>query len=227
MIARAAGRRRAGLWLVLAGLAGLVAAVATLRAAADPAPSGRALVAVRALPPGVQVDEAAAAGALAIVPVPDGLGLAGLLADPAAARGRRLAVPVGAGEPVTQAALGGAPGAGPAPLGPGERAVPVPLAAAGGASAGLVAGVRVDVVASTGEGPAGRTAVVVSDAEVLVAVPAAQPDAASGPGEVLLRVSAAQALRVTAALNFAREVRLLVRPAGESGEPVPAPAGAP
>jgi Flp pilus assembly protein CpaB len=109
----------------------------------------------------------------------------------------------------------------PAPLAAGERAVAVPVSAAGGA-AGLLPGARVDVVASTGEGPAGRTAVVVADAEVLaVADPASSADVGAA-GEALLRVSSAQALRVTAALNFAREVRLLLRPGDEIG-----PAGGP
>ena len=151
-----------------------------------------------------------------------------MLADPGDAVGRRIAVPVAAGEPITEAALGGAPGTGPEPLAVGERAVAVPLAAAGGAAAGLAAGARVDVVASTGEGPAGRTAVVVGDAEVLAVAEAPSPDGvAPTGGEVLLRVSAAQALRITAALNFAREVRLLVRPRDEVGESGPREVPAP
>jgi Flp pilus assembly protein CpaB len=226
MRSRIAGRR-AGLWLVLAGLAGLVAAVVTLRAAAQPADAGRIVVARAALPPGLLIDETTAASALAVVPVPDDLALDGVLTDPASASGRRVAVPVAPGEPVTQAALGGAPGIGPAPLASGERAVPVPLSAAGGGAAGLVVGARVDVVASTGEGPAGRTAIVVADAEVLAVAPSPSADGLGASGEALLRVSATQALRITAALNFAREVRLLVRPADEVGtagpREVPAP----
>ena len=42
-------------------------------------------------------------------------------------------------------------------------------------------------------------------------------DPAAAPGAVVLRVEARQALRITAALNFAREVRLLVRPPEEVG----------
>ena len=38
-------------------------------------------------------------------------------------------------------------------------------------------------------------------------------------GEALLRVTAPQALRITEALNFAREVRLLARPPDEEDAP--------
>ncbi len=220
-------RRRAGLWLVLAGVVGLVAAIVTLRAASAPADAGRVVVARQVLAPGLLLDEEAASAALVVAIVPAGAMLPGTLADPTEALGRRVAVPVGPGEPVTQAALGGSPGIGPAPLAVGERAVPVPLAAAGGGAAGLVAGARVDVVASTGEGPAGRTAVVVAAAEVLAVAASPAADGIGTAGEVLLRVSATQALRITSALNFAREVRLLVRPAQEMPGPPPAPVGAP
>jgi len=222
------GGRRAGIWMALAGAAGLLAVMLTLRAAAQPGDGGVVLVARADLPPGVVLDAEFAREALALAPVPEGLRLEGLLSDPAQAVGRRTAVPLVAGEPLTQAALGGAPGAGPSPLVPGERAVAVPLSAAGGAAGGLLPGARVDVVESTGEGLAGRTRVVVAGAEILAVVEAATPGDPAASGEAVLRVTAAQALRLTAALNFAREVRLLVRPpdepgSGDLGEPQAAP----
>ncbi len=93
----------------------------------------------------------------------------------------------------------------------------VPLSAAAGPP-GWRPALRVNVVASTGEGPSGRTRVVVADAEVLATTEAAPEGDLGGTGEALLRVTAAQALRVTAALNFAREVRLLARPRDEVGD---------
>jgi Flp pilus assembly protein CpaB len=219
-------RRRGALWLALAGAAGLLAVLLTLRAAGQSPAEGSVLVARAPLPPGLLIDDAVAAEALAPVPVPAGLELSGLLRSSDEALGRRTAVPVAAGEPLTQAALGGAPGTGAAPLAPGERAVAVPLSAAG-RSAGLAPGARVDVVASTGEGPAGRTRVVVADAEVLATTEAAGEGELGAPGEAFLRVTSAQALRVTAALNFAREVRLLARPRDEVGSPPPPEVGAP
>jgi pilus assembly protein CpaB len=214
-VIRGAATRRAGVWIALAGVAGLVAVVATLRAVAGPADGGHVLVARVDLPPGLLLDDEALARALASAPVPAGLDLPGLLRDPAGALDRRTAAAVRAGEPLTQASLGGAPGTGPAPLRSGERAVAMPLSAAGGAAGVLTPGAHVDVVASTGEGLAGRTAIVVGDAEVLAVAEPASRDDLGVEGEILLRVSATQALRVTAALNFAREVRLLVRPPEE------------
>jgi Flp pilus assembly protein CpaB len=211
--------------MALAGGAGLLAVLLTLRASAEPGGGASVVVARSPLPPGLLIDEVVASEALAPAQVPAGLGLGGLIGSVDEALGRRTSAPVAAGEPLTQAALGGAPGSGAAPLAAGERAVAVPLSAAAGA-AGLAAGARVDVVASTGEGPAGRTRVVVADAEVL-ATTEEPPEGELGGGEALLRVSAAQALRVTAALNFAREVRLLARPRDETGTSPPPAAGAP
>jgi Flp pilus assembly protein CpaB len=209
-------RRRGGVLIVLAGALGLVAALVSMGAGSGPPPT--AVVVARApLATGLLIDEAVAASALAAVPVPGRVPLSGLIADPSEAVGRRVAAPVSPGEPLTEAALGGAPGAGPAPLAVGERAVAVPLSAAGGAAAGVRPGARVDVVASTGEGLAGRTAIVVADAEVLGIAPPETADGVGGAGDVILRVRARQALRITAALNFAREVRLLVRPPEEVG----------
>ncbi len=76
-----------------------------------------------------------------------------------------------------------------------------------------------NVVASTGEGLAGRTEVVVADAEVLATADGAATGDPMAAGEALLRVTAVQALRITEALNFAREVRLLARPPDETDRP--------
>ena len=214
---RIAGRR-GGTWLLAAGLIGLVAAVVTVRSAGPADTSGTIVVAREPLPAGLLIDEGTAAAVLAGAPAA-AVGLRGVFSDPAELIGRRVTAPVGAGEPLSDAALGGAEGAGPAPLRIGERAVAVPLSTAGGSAAGLVAGSRVDVVASTGEGLAGTSALVVADAEVLAVAAPAVDALAGGSGEALLRVSSPQALRVTAALNFAREVRLLVRPIDEVGPP--------
>lgn len=214
---RIAGRR-GGSWLLAAGLIGIVAAVITVRAAGPAEASGTIIVARQPLPAGFLIDEGAAATVLAGAPAAV-QGLRGVFSDPSELIGRRVTAPVGAGEPLSDAALGGAEGSGPAPLRIGERAVAVPLSTAGGSAAGLVAGSRVDVVASTGEGLAGTSALVVADAEVLAVAAPAADDLAGGSGEALLRVSSPQALRVTAALNFAREVRLLVRPIDEVGPP--------
>jgi Flp pilus assembly protein CpaB len=207
-------RRRRGLgWAVVAGLLALAALAAASARGGGP-PGERVLVATAPIPAGTVLDEEVVAGRLGTVEVPGGLPLEGLVRTADDVLGARVAVGVASGEPVTRAALGGSPGTGPRPLAPGERAAPVPLVSAASAAAGLRPGARVDVVASTGEGPAGRSRVVVADAEVL-ALDAAE-DGSAEPS-VMLRVGAGEALRLTAATNFAREVRLLVRPAIEPG----------
>lgn len=213
---RGAGGRRRGVWMALAGAAGLLAAVLTLQAAAQPADGGWVVVAGTDLPAAIVIDADLARDGLTLAPVPAGLALPGLLHDPAEAIGRRTSAFVSMGEPLTQASLGGSPGLGPPPLAAGERAVSVPLSAAGVA---LGPGARVDVVASTGEGLAGRTDVVVADAEVLATADGAASGDPMAAGEALLRVTAPQALRITEALNFAREVRLLARPPDERDTP--------
>lgn len=203
---------RAGMWLALAGAAGLLAVMLTLRAAGEPDRAGTVLVAREPVPAGTLLDGETASRVLGQVAVPGDLPLTGLIGTPEQAVGRRTVAHLAPGEPLTAAVLGGAPGTGPAPLRPGERAVSAPLSAAAGAAAALAPGLRVDVVASTGEGLTGRTRVVVADAEVLAIT---EPAPGGEGGEAILRVSARQALQVTAALNFAREVRLLVRPPDE------------
>ena len=76
-------------------------------------------------------------------------------------------------------------------------------------------GSRVDVIASDGEGMAGRTRVIVSNAEVLAVTPSLGADAAEVAGGLVLRLRIADALEVARALDFAREVRVIARPAGE------------
>lgn len=211
------GRRGPGfVWLVAAGVLALVAVVLTGRAAARRPSRDAVLVARTAVAAGTDLESAEGRRFLALAPVPEGLALGGLVRDPAQIAGRPLVVPLAPGEPLTDAALGGAPGTGPTPLAPGERAISVPAALAGVAATALRPGVRVDVVASTGEGLTGRSRIVVANVEVLQ-VGGASGDGAPVEGGVLLRVSARQALGMTEALDFAREVRLVIRPVAAVG----------
>lgn len=150
------------------------------------------------------------------------------LADPAEAAGLTLAVPLPRGAYLTAAALAArAPDAlrpGPA-LRRGERAAEVRVAGTGGPAAGAEPGARVDVLVTTEgrSGSGGRTYVALEDVELLdlrddggeTAVEA--EDAAAGAPAALatLRVTARQAVYLTAAQSFARELRLLVRPPGD------------
>ncbi|MFN8122543.1 MAG: RcpC/CpaB family pilus assembly protein [Thermoleophilia bacterium] len=181
------------------------------------------LVARAEVPAGTVLDEPTIAGAFTVTRLSGGAPLGGLPADPAQLVGHRTAAALSPGEPLTLAALGGGRPA-VAPLAPGERAVAVPAQAAGAAATALEPGMRVDVVASSGEGPAGRTRVIVTGAEVLAVDPGGDGGFGQAPaaGAVLLRAGARDALLITAALNFSREVRLLARPDDEvAGAPVP------
>jgi pilus assembly protein CpaB len=153
---------------------------------------------------------------------PDGLGSAAEVA------GARAAVPVRAGSYVTVGQLDAGPEAGPGvggdQLEPGERAVEIAVRDAG-SLAGLAAGTRVDVVVSTENGAGGgRSLIALAGVELLAlrsagaadAYAERDADAAAGPGALAtLRVTLHQAVYLTAADNFGREIRLLARPAGD------------
>ncbi len=108
----------------------------------------------------------------------------------------------------------------PGALRRGERAVEVGVA--GGASlAGAPPGSRVDVlVSSEPGGGAGRTVVALESVELLGL------RESGGRSRATLRVTLRQAAYLTAAENFASEVRLLLRPAGERGRSGPVAVGA-
>ena len=169
-------------------------------------------------------DESLSPARLAVRRVPARFVPPDALAAPEEAAGARLAVPLAAGAYVTGAALarrgGHADGAGP---GAGERAVDV--AVAGGADlAEAEPGARVDVLITTdgGEGR-GRSYLALEDVELLAAGPGGQADGAGTGGGAAahatavatLRVTLREAVLLTAAQSFAREIRLLVRPPGE------------
>lgn len=142
------------------------------------------------------------------------------------AAGLRPAVPVAAGSYLTAGLLGGGsarPGRGD--LGRGQRALEVAVAGGEALSAATAPGGRVDVIVSTAGGSGrGRSLLALEDVELLSL--RAASNAAPGGGDsqrraptalATLRVSLRQAVYLTAAENFAREVRLLPRPPGDRG----------
>jgi Flp pilus assembly protein CpaB len=212
-------RRRPTGWFAVAGVLAILAFVVTMRAAATRTETEAVLVARANLHVGTRLDQGETPVELVRVPV--GGVLPGMVRDIEQVRGRTLAVPVAAGEPLTEAVFGGSPELDPVPLRRGERAVSVPLTAAGAAAAVLVPGVRVDVVAPPAEGTTDAR-LVVSAAEVLAqrTPPGAEPGTLDGAA-VLLRVSDQDALRLSAALDLSGGVRLLPRPVGPNGEVAP------
>jgi pilus assembly protein CpaB len=225
-------RRRRGLLLLSVALAsgGLAASQVRERErsmAAQVGPAVPVLVAVRDLGSGARVSP----GALAVRRVPARFVPPDALASPAGVVGLRPAAPVAAGGYLTaglfERSNDGHRGGGD--VGRGERAVTVSVSGA----AGLVVGSRVDVLVSTESGAGGgRTLMALAGAELLGLAPpsgggtagdAAAGDAGAGaePGGggptalATLRVTLRQAVYLTAADNFAREVRLLARPPGD------------
>jgi pilus assembly protein CpaB len=122
--------------------------------------------------------------------------------------GARTAVTVAEGAYLTAGMLGGdGAHSGTRPLRPGERALELPVA-----GAGAEPGARVDVLVTSGaDDGVGRTFVALEDVELL----GLRPGGEDGRSLATLRVGARQAVYLTAAANFAQEVRLLVRPPGD------------
>ena len=226
-------RRRRGLLLLSLALAsgGLAASQVRERERSVDAKVGPlvpVVVAARDIPP----DEPLRPADLAVERVPARFIPPDALGAPARLTGARPAVPVAAGAYVTAGLLQGATAAGEGPLKPGERAVEVavssgaPTAGAAGAGVPLAGpGSRVDVLVSTQRHDgAGRTYVALENIPLLDLRPlgggSGMPvdeamDQPAATALATLRVTARQAVYLTAAGTFAHEVRLLMRPPGD------------
>jgi pilus assembly protein CpaB len=228
-----ARRRRAFLMLALALACGGLAASEVggrvrevERRVGAPVP---VVVAARDLPAEAKLRR----GDLGVRQVPERYAARDSLSDPGEAAGARTAVPLAAGTQVTQGQLGtgraGARGGrDPGALRRGERAVEVAVTGGAGPGGAAGPGTRVDVLVSTeSRDAAGRSFLALEDVELLALRPggAQEPATARDGGQTgpsgatalaTLRVTLRQAVYLTAAQNFAREVRLLSRPPGDS-----------
>jgi pilus assembly protein CpaB len=221
--ARERRRRAAALAALAIAAGGLAASEVRTRVDEVEARTGPlvpAVVARKELPAGARLG-GDPSRALAVRAVPARYVPPDVLASPAEAAGLRVRAGVARGGYVTASVLtvpdarSGEPGRG-ASLRAGERAVE--LAVAGGP--GLAPGARVDVlVTSERGGEAGRTYVALEDAELLDLRAGAPQEAEGARGaagaRATLRVTAGQAVFLTAAQSFARELRLLARPPGD------------
>jgi pilus assembly protein CpaB len=184
------------------------------------------VVARSELPAGKEIDPSTVGRALEVRDVPERFAPPDALADPAEAAGLAPAVPVAAGGYLTAGSFAASPDdGGGGLLRPGERAIEVAVAG-GDALASAGPGTRVDVLVSTeARTGTGSTFVALEGVELLAlaAAPgggsyeAASTEGASASATALatLRVTPRQAVYLTAAQNFAREVRLLPRPPGD------------
>jgi pilus assembly protein CpaB len=219
-------RRRRGLLLLSVALAsgGLAASEVHDRERAIAERVGepvRVLVAARNIRAGARIRR----DALALREVPARYLPPDALASAAGVVGTRAGAAIMAGAYVTPSVLD-RPRRGGDRLGRGERAVTVEVAGPAGV-AGLAPGARVDVLVSAEPGAdGGRTMVALAGAELLALAPGGAYGAESGAeGAVAepsgpsalatLRVTLRQAVYLTQADNFAREIRLLARPPGE------------
>jgi pilus assembly protein CpaB len=205
-------RRRAVTLLALALLCGWLAASDVRgmerRARQSLGPMATAVVARQDVPAGKPI----AAGQLTVRTVPARFLPPDAVASAADVVGIRAAVPLPRGAYVTASQLGSTgDDAEPASLAPGERAVAV--TAAGSAAALGSPGGRVDVLVTTGARGSGhgRTYLAVQNVQLLAVRAGADTDHVTAT----LRVSVREAVYLTAAQNFAQEVRLLPRPEGD------------
>jgi len=226
-------RRRRAVFLLALALAcgGLAASEVGGRVAEVESRTGQpepVVVAARDVKPGARLK----AGDVAVRDVPARFAPVDAVRSAPEAVGARVESGLRRGAYLTPAALGaGARVARSGSLRRGERAVQVAVAGGDPLSQAGGPGSRVDVLVSTEpRDGAGRTFLALEDVELLAL---GGPDGAAaradeGPGEgtgaaatasatATLRVTQRQAVYLTAAQNFARELRLLPRPAGDGG----------
>ena len=222
MTARAR-RRRAALMLALAVAAGGIAASRVQGRAAEIEGQVGPLVPVLVAQGEIRAGKRVRAAMLAVRQVPRQFAPPDALGAPEQAVGQRVGAPVTAGGYVTAAAFAadrGDDASAAAPLARGQRAIEVAVAG-GEALEGAPPGTRVDVLVTTeSRSGAGRTYLALQDVELLGVRPASGDESRDGAASrattlASLRVTLRQAVFLTSAQSFSREVRLLARAPGD------------
>lgn len=155
--------------------------------------------------------------------VPERFAPPGAFAHRAEVAGLRAEVPIARGSYLLQSELR-PPGAhSTGAIAPAARLVEVPVAGAGSLRGLVAPGARVDVLVTSDRGSGSpRTYLALQRVELVSLGAGTGGGDSSGAGDpageavAALRVSLRQAVLLTAAQNFAREVRLVPRPAGDS-----------
>ena len=220
-------RRRRGVLLAAAAIAcGALAATQVHQTVEDvESRTGepvQVVVAQQDIPERVRLDRRRLARALTVREVPARYAPRDALVQPAHALGLETTAPVPAGAYLTASVLRDPRAAAAAPAAGvrrGQRLVEI--AVTGGRDLTGGGGARVDVVVTKeGRSGGGRTFVALENVELVGARPARANESADADGTpadtiATLRVGARAAVFLTAAQNFAREVRLLARPLGD------------
>lgn len=221
-----ARRRRRGLTLVaLAVVCGGLAASevgarsdAARRSVGEPTP---VVIAARDIDSGTKLGRRAAGELLTVHQVPAAFVGPDSFAAPDEIAGATVQAPIPAGAAVTTAHLADrGTGSRFSPTQPGQRTIEIPVAGAG-TLADPVPGTRVDVIVSSEVGARadGRSYVALESVELLglsEGSAALELEGRRSEGALAtLLVEADQAVLLTAAANFAGEVRLLERPPGD------------
>jgi pilus assembly protein CpaB len=168
------------------------------------------------LRPGAAITPAVARS-LAVRRVPARFAPPRALASVSGALGYRLAVALHRGDYVSDTSLV-AGGATRAAADRGARVVEVSVAGAGSLAGALHAGAHVDVLITTDRSGVARTYVALQDAELLAFAPVGGAGVSDeAKATATLRTSLRQAVLLTAAQNFARELRLVPRAEGDRG----------
>ena len=216
MSRRARGLALLGAALAFGGLAASSVSRYTNDVRAQVGPPLPVVVAREDLSRSTAITPRLAAGSLGVRRVPARFAPPGALASPSAAEGYRLATAVHAGDYLTDSMLTSGGGA-TATAVSGGRIVEIEVAGAGSIASALRPGAHVDVLITTdhGQGPA-RTYLALQDAQLVSFSPASGASGTDSAGAIAsLRVTLRQAVLLTAAQNFARELRLVPRAEGD------------
>jgi pilus assembly protein CpaB len=180
------------------------------------------VVAARDIEPGVELSRSD----LRLSHVPQRFAPPDAPTSPDQAVGLHTAGPVAAGSPITAGVVGTTTGGDdPGALRRGERAVEITVAGGASLIETAVPGARVDILVSTdpGDGP-GSSFVALEDVELLALAPGSSAEApldadlsagVASSAVATLRTTLRQAVYLTAAQSYAREIRLLPRPLGD------------
>jgi pilus assembly protein CpaB len=212
-------RRRALLLLALALASGGLAATQVGQRVRDVEARVGPLVPVVVTTRPVRPDEELGPGRLAVRRVPRRFAPADAVTELSEARGLRAGIALPPGSYLTEAALRGARAdSDRSPLRRGERAVEVAVSGGQALTGNAAPGARVDVLVSTERGGGGgKSFLALEDVELLGLRSGSGGDAGNDRSDAVatLRVTLRQGVYLAAAQNFAREVRLLVRPPGD------------